>query len=768
MCINCGYYFKNYEHPEDLSDNLTNAVIGTNQDLANFLSKGYWENNNTVSRKFNLSENGLNPKNGTITYNTNGNSFDHNGISKERSFLVDEAFKLLKAKMGFNFEETDLNADINFGDEYRNSAFAYVDGRSYSSGLDFVNINIGSNWNRSTSNFGNYTFQTILHEIGHSLGLGHQGLYNGSANYSQNALFHNDSWQSSIMSYFSQIENTSINSSFAYLSTYMSADWIALDNIYSAEGFTTANAFRGDTTFGFNTNISSSTSFIYSEMSNLIDQTAYTLVDGSGIDTVDFSGFSSEQLIDLRENEIDSKTLYTSNIGGKIGNLTIASGTIIENAEGGKGSDIIYGNSADNKIFGNDGDDVINSGKGNDIIDGGSGNDFIIGSEGDNTITFGSGKDTIDYSSFKNSITLIRGGTVDKGLFGNDTFVDFYDQIYASNNKFDWIDGLSVDGNIASLNVDLKNNSLNVFNLPEIGDFISEIYNFENISGSNNNDNLFGDDQDNQIFGNNGNDFINGGKGNDIIDGGSGNDVAVFSSIKNNYLITKTINNKFKIEDTKGNDGIDIFENIEILRFTDQDLYITNFQPIGDLRKESLTYSGNKKNNFFLGTNSRDTINGFKGHDILYGNQGHDAIYGESGKDKLFGEDGDDYLGGGKGKDSLYGGGGHDYLEGGTGQDSLYGGSGNDYLKGGKGKDSLYGGGGHDVFKLSIGRGFDRIRDFNKGEDRVDIAEFDINQLVVYESGKNLKVYLDWGKSDLLAIIYNQNLNEGSISDFIF
>ena len=50
----------------------------------------------------------------------------------------------------------------------------------------------------------------------------------------------------------------------------------------------------------------------------------------------------------------------------------------------------------------------------------------------------------------------------------------------------------------------------------------------------------------------------------------------------------------------------------------------------------------------------------------------------------------------------------------------------------------------------------------------MDIAEFDINQLGIFESGKNLKVYLDQDKNDLLAIIYNQNLNEGSISDFIF
>ena len=131
---------------------IKREIIGANEDVANFLSVGFWENNGTVSRKFNLSENGLNPKNGTITYNTNGNSFDDNGISSERAFLVDEAFKLIEATMGFNFQETDLKADINFGDKYMNSAFAFVDGRSYSSGLDFVNINIGSNWNRSTSN----------------------------------------------------------------------------------------------------------------------------------------------------------------------------------------------------------------------------------------------------------------------------------------------------------------------------------------------------------------------------------------------------------------------------------------------------------------------------------------------------------------------------------------------------------------------------------------------------------------------------------------
>ena len=60
------------------------------------------------------------------------------------------------------------------------------------------------------------------------------------------------------------------------------------------------------------------------------------------------------------------------------------------------------------------------------------------------------------------------------------------------------------------------------------------------------------------------------------------------------------------------------------------------------------------------------------------------------------------------------------------------------------------------------------LETLKKGEDRIDIAEYDINELGVFDSGKNLKVYLDREKSDLLAIIYNNNIDDGLISDFIF
>ena len=138
----------------------------------------------------------------------------------------------------------------------------------------------------------------------------------------------------------------------------------------------------------------------------------------------------------------------------------------------------------------------------------------MIGSSGNDTYIFGEGNDIINYSQLEESITLIRGGKVDKGSLGTDTFGDFYKTIIASNKDNDWIDGQTGGGEKASLDIDLSNESLKVNNLPGIGSYLSSVRNFENnVRGSENADTIKGDEYSNTLIGNGGDDSLIGGSG---------------------------------------------------------------------------------------------------------------------------------------------------------------------------------------------------------------------------------------------------------------
>src|SRR6185295_10635213 len=59
--------------------------------------------------------------------------------------------------------------------------------------------------------------------------------------------------------------------------------------------------------------------------------------------TLDFSGFDVNQTINL-----NSETF--SSVGGKVGNVSIARGVVIENVNGGTSGDLIIQNSANNSL----------------------------------------------------------------------------------------------------------------------------------------------------------------------------------------------------------------------------------------------------------------------------------------------------------------------------------------------------------------------------------------------------------------------------------
>ena len=307
---------------------------------------------------------------------------------------------------------TDVIPDITFYDEFENPSAGPVglDGERIIS--SFVNIPRGL-LTGSNVDFGGYTFDIYVHEIGHALGLGHSGNYNDVATFGLSNHYLNDSTQISVMSYFRPSDNPFVDASYTYVATPMAADIAALRDLYSVD----TDTRPGDTVYGYGANTEGFLDEAFTAATTGGRALGLTLYDDGGVDWLNLSGDMGAARIDLRPGAV-------SDAFGARGNLVIAPGTSIENAIGGSAGDVIEGSTianrlegrlGDDRLFGLQGEDQLIGGGGADRLIGGPDNDWLQGDAGDDVLIGGMGDDVL-YGG--EGADVLRGGTENDDLRG--------------------------------------------------------------------------------------------------------------------------------------------------------------------------------------------------------------------------------------------------------------------------------------------------------------------------------------------------------------
>ncbi|WP_197276978.1 DUF4214 domain-containing protein [Sphingomonas profundi] len=322
---------------------------------------------------------------------------------------------------GYSDDATILFGNYTSGAD-DSTAFAVLPGNAAATsatGDVWVNITDSPNNNVLLGDTADYGFLTLLHEIGHAIGLLHPSDYDSDdatdPTYAGSASYGQDSIEYTVMSYF-DAEDTG-----ARIPRYglvpggpLIDDIAAAQRLYGANYATNA----GDTVYGYNPGSPSAAGrpATYLQSRDGTQPVWGTIWDGGGIDTLNFALSDYDQKIDLRAGSF-------SNVYGGIGTLSIAPGVTIENAFGGFYNDTLIGNDAANSLRGYAGNDRLYGGAGNDTLTGDSDSDLLDG---------GPGIDRATYYDFRQryGVAMSAGaGTVDGGEYalgpepGTDTLV---------------------------------------------------------------------------------------------------------------------------------------------------------------------------------------------------------------------------------------------------------------------------------------------------------------------------------------------------------
>lgn len=568
-----------------------------------------------------------------------------------------------------------------------------------------------------------YDYFAMMHEIGHSLGLvhTHEGAVAGTVY---------DQVKYSVMSYSQVVGTIGYYSDSYFPTTLMLNDVQALQFLYGA-----------NTTYR-----TGNDSYSWAGGSKVFE----TIVDAGGVDTISAASQTQAAKINLNSGQWSEIGIALDRGDGTMvrDNLTIAYGTVIENATGSRFNDTLIGNVVAN---------VLNGGQGSDSMTGGNGDDTYYIENVNDIVSenLNAGVDkvytTINYTLAANvdngrilgtNGLVLSGNTLNNVLFSgvaNDTLnggsgVDTVDYYYSS----------------VGVNANLSTNLVTGFGT----DKLSSI---ENVSGSSYADKLFGNAYANKLFGQSGNDslfgyqgadslhggidndYLDGGTGNDYLDGGIGNDYLLGGSGADT-LVGGLGNDTYMIDNST--DVISEFVNqgTDLVKSTVNYVLSANIENVQAIGTANVSITGNDLNNTFNASAGNNTFNGGLGIDTVsyyYATQGVNVNL-EAKTSNGFGVDNFNSI------ESASGSSFNDVIIGSVLANNIYGGAGNDVLTGGKSNDYLNGGMGNDQYSFSLGDGRDVMADSDSTAGNVDTLAFltgvSFNQIWFKHSGLDLLI----------------------------
>lgn len=468
-----------------------------------------------------------------------------------------------------------------------------------------------------------------------------------------------------------------------------------------------------------------------------------TLDGGDGIDTVSYRRSSNSSNTGVSV-DLSQGTAFD----GIDGLDTLRN---IENIIGSQFADRLTGDSQANTILGGSGNDIIDGKEGsdrlfgesgNDEIHGGSGDDYLVGGTGSgwpsDILDGGSGNDTASYITATSGVAaslMAKNGWI--GDATGDTFISIenlegsnYDDFLIGDEGNNVLTGL--DGN-DTLQGEDGNDQL-------FGGIGKDI-----LRGGQGDDYLYGGDHDDTLEGGEGNDYLDGGIGDNILDAGEGNN-SIFAANGNNTVYAGSGTDFITLG--HGNNAVYAGEGSSSISLGNG-----NNKVYGGANVD-IIFVGNGNNEIYA-SEGENTITAGSGDDLIYGGSVADIIYAGAGSNRIFASEGKNIVVTQDGNDTVYAGSGRDFISTGGGDDLIYASEGDNLIHGGTGNNTIYSGSGRDLFILNTGDGFDRIKNFEVGKDKLGLVEgLQIDQLTISQvySGSTFFTQISLaGSDDILA-----------------